>query len=131
MHCLLSYGSYIGEVFIKKNSFWKGCCVFFSEIPVVCWVVLWYTLPLRFHPKIRSLSNFFVKTHQGNGPDLKEIFLKVKFEFLAMPFVEGLALRLLNPSTVANLQYDWLNQLLVFSFQPKEPQTFFQNSLFV
>ena len=62
----------------------------------------------------------------GNGPDVKEIFLKSKFRVLAMPFVEGLALRLLNPSTVANLPYDWLNQLLVFSFQPKEPQTFFK-----
>lgn len=68
---------------------------------------------------------------EGNGPDVKEIFLKVKFRVLAMPFVKGLALRLLNPSTVANVQYDWLNQLLGFSFQPKEPQTFFQNSLFV
>ena len=68
---------------------------------------------------------------EGNGPDVKEIFLKPKFRVLAMPFVEGLALRLLNPSVVTNLQYDWLNQLLVFSFQPKEPQTFFQNSLFV
>lgn len=68
---------------------------------------------------------------EGNGPDVKKIFLKVKFRVLALPFVEGLALRLLNPSTAANLQYDWLNQLLFFSFQPKEPQTFFQNSLFV
>lgn len=68
---------------------------------------------------------------EGNGPDVKEIFLKVKFRVLAMPFVEGLTLRLLNPSTVANLQCDWLNQLLVFSFQPKEPQTFFQNNLFL
>ena len=68
---------------------------------------------------------------EGNGPDVKEIFLKPKFRVLAMPFVEGLALRLLNPSAVTNLQYDWLNQLLVFSFQPKEPQTVFQNSLFV
>lgn len=68
---------------------------------------------------------------EGNGPDVKEIFLKVKFRVLALPFVEGLALRLLNPSTAANLQYDLLNQLLFFSFQPKEPQTFFQNSLFV
>ena len=56
---------------------------------------------------------------EGNGPDVKEIFLKPKFRVLAMPFVEGLALRLLNPSAVTNLQYDWLNQLLVFSFQPK------------
>ena len=62
---------------------------------------------------------------EGNGPDVKEIFLKVKFRVLAMPLDEGLAQRLLNPSTVANLQYDWLNQLLVFSFQPKEPQIFF------
>ena len=68
---------------------------------------------------------------EGNGTDVKEIFLKVKFRVLALPFVEGLALRLLNPSTAANLQYDWLNQLLFFSFQRKEPQTFFQNSLFV
>ena len=54
---------------------------------------------------------------EGNGPDVKEIFLKPKFRVLAMPFVEGLVLRLLNPSAVTNLQYDWL--------------TFFQNSLFV
>ena len=43
---------------------------------------------------------------EGNGPDVKEIFLKVKFRVLAMPLDEGLAQRLLNPSTVANLQYD-------------------------
>ena len=30
-----------------------------------------------------------------------------------MPFVEGLALRLLNPSTVANLQYDSLNWSII------------------
>lgn len=43
---------------------------------------------------------------EGNGPDVKEIFLKPKFRVLAMPFVEGLVLRLLNPSAVTNLQYD-------------------------
>lgn len=74
-----------------------------------------------FSSKRRNLSTFLLK-HTifgaskrlvlsdvllvGNGPDVKEIFLKSKFRVLAMPFVEGLALRLLNPSTVANLPYD-------------------------
>ena len=67
MHCLLPSGSYIGEVFIGK-----GCCVFFSEISVVCWVVLWYTttsLPwgsalhssVTFSSKKKDLIEFFVK----------------------------------------------------------------------